>query len=66
MAKFKPSHDFIGEKENKLFKANKETEMTIKRAEEVTENLHEIAEKDTRYEEYKDFEMKRTDKKDSE
>lgn len=63
MAKFKPSHGFRGKKEkNKLFKAGEEIEMTIKRAEEVTENLHKVAKEDENYSEYSNFEMVRTDK----
>lgn len=63
MAKFKPSHDFRGKKEkNKLFKAGKEVEMTIKRADEVVDNLHKIAEQDENYSDYSGFEMVRTDK----
>lgn len=63
MAKFKPSHEFRGKKEkNKLFKAGEEIEMTIKRAEEVTENLHKVAKEDENYSEYSNFEMVRTDK----
>ena len=63
MAKFKPSHDFRGKKEkNKLFKPGKEVEMTIKRADEVVDNLHKIAEQDENYSDYSGFEMVRTDK----
>ena len=63
MAKFKPSHEFRGKKEkNKFFKAGEEIEMTIKRAEEVTENLHKVAKEDENYSEYSNFEMVRTDK----
>ena len=63
MAKFKPSHDVRGKKEkNKLFKAGEEIEMTIKRAEEITENIHKVAKEDENYSEYSNFEMVRTDK----
>lgn len=67
MAKFKPSHDVRGKKEkNKLFKAGEEVEMTIKRAEELTKNIHKIAEEDEKYAAYSEFEMVRTDKEDGE
>ena len=67
MAKFKPSHDFRGKEEkSKLFESGKELDMTIKRAEQVTENLHKLAKEDERYAEYADFEMVRTDVKDKE
>lgn len=67
MAKFKPSHDVRGKKEkNKLFEAGKEIEMTIKRAEELTDNIHKIAKEDEVYSNYADFEMVRTDKEDKE
>lgn len=39
MAKFKASHSFKGKKEKKAFEANKEIELTIKRAEEIQENI---------------------------
>ena len=54
MAKFKASHDFKGKKEKKVFEANKEIELTIKRAEEIQKNIQR---------DYPElgFELKRTD-----
>lgn len=57
MAKFKSNYDFEGYKEKKTFEADKEFEMTIKRAEEVESKIKKI-------EGYEDFELTRTDNKD--
>ncbi len=39
LAKFKASHKFKGVHEKKTFEANKEIELTVKRAEEIQENI---------------------------
>lgn len=39
MAKFKASHNFKGLQEKKTFGANKEIELTVKRAEEIQETI---------------------------
>ncbi len=42
MAKYKASHAFKGLKENKTFEANKEIELTVKRAEEIEATIREL------------------------
>lgn len=39
MAKFKAGIKFRGKKENKVFEKNEEFEMTVKRSEEIEENI---------------------------
>lgn len=57
MAKFKSKVTFKGEKENTIFTKNKPFEMTVKRAEEVQQNIKE---------KYGiDLELERLDDKDS-
>ena len=62
MAKFKANLPFRGIAEEKNYPADKKFDMTIKRAEEVQENIRKQAENDEIDEDYKTFELTRTDK----
>lgn len=60
MAKMIFSHDFIDKETNELVKANTEVDYTLKRADEIVENIQKQL---GAFPNYVDFGYKRTDKK---
>lgn len=62
MAKFKSNMIFRGVEEEKVYNADKEFDMTIKRAQEIEEDIVKQAEEGRIDEKYKDFKLTRTDK----